>query len=91
MLAHFLMGHSPETVYGVLPEEVVGWSIKTSSRCAKASQSFSACWGESMAGPAIPVGINEYIGRRRIVALGNSDGDLGMLHGRPWPVASALA
>jgi hypothetical protein len=35
-------------------------------------------------GPGKPVGINRFIGRRPILAVGNSDGDLQMLQ---WTVA----
>ena len=43
-----------ERVYGVPPEQVVGSSIKTSSRCVMASRSYSVCRRRisSMTGPA---------------------------------------
>ncbi len=70
-----------ERVYGVPPEQVVGSSIKTSSRCVTAGRSCSVCrkmnFVDDKAGK--PVGIYEFIGRRPIAAFGNSDGDLEML------------
>ncbi len=48
-------------------------------------------------GPGKPVGINRFIGRRPIMAFGNSDGDLQMLQyttasepGRPRPRLSLI-
>jgi hypothetical protein len=70
-----------EAVYGVPPEQVVGSSIKTK-------------WEMRDGKPALvrlpeinfiddkegkPVGINEHIGKRPIMAFGNSDGDQQML------------
>jgi haloacid dehalogenase-like hydrolase len=70
-----------EKTYGVPPEQVVGSSIKTK---------FEVLGGkpEIVRLPAIdfiddgrgkPVGIAKFIGRRPIMAFGNSDGDLQML------------
>lgn len=70
-----------ERVYGIPPEQVVGSSIKTE---------FQIIDGEPvlMRLPELnfiddkegkPVGINTHIGRRPILASGNSDGDLQML------------
>lgn len=70
-----------ERVYGIPPEQVVGSSIKTE---------FQMIDGEPvlMRMPELnfiddkegkPVGINTHIGRRPILASGNSDGDLQML------------
>jgi hypothetical protein len=70
-----------EKVYGVLPEQVIGSSIKTK-------------WEWRNGDPALvrlpevnfiddkggkPVGINQHIGLRPLAAFGNSDGDLQML------------
>ena len=75
-----------EAVYGIPPEQVVGSSIKT-----------EFVMGEN--GPVLqrlpeidfiddkegkPVGIHNHIGRRPILAFGNSDGDLQMLQ---WTTA----
>lgn len=70
-----------EAIYGIPPEQVVGSSIKVK---------FELHDGEPvlMRQPELnfiddkegkPVGINSYIGRRPVLASGNSDGDLQML------------
>ncbi len=70
-----------EKAYGVPPEQVVGSSIKTK---------FETSDGKAVLVrlPEIdfiddkdgkPVGINQHIGRRPIIAVGNSDGDRQML------------
>ena len=70
-----------ESVYGIPPEQVVGSSIKTQ---------FTMRDGKPvlMRLPEVnfiddkegkPVGIHSHIGRRPIIASGNSDGDLQML------------
>ena len=70
-----------EQIYGIPPEQVVGSSVKTK---------FEMRGGEPvlMRLPEIdfiddkdgkPVGINKFIGRRPIMAFGNSDGDFQML------------
>lgn len=69
-------------VYGIPPEQVVGSSGVTQFRIAADGKP------ELMKLPKIefvddgagkPVGINRFIGRRPILAFGNSDGDLQML------------
>jgi len=75
-----------EAVYGIPPEQIVGSSIKTK-------------WEMHDDGPTLvrlpevdfiddkegkPLGINSHIGRRPIMAFGNSDGDLQMLQ---WTTA----
>ncbi len=76
--------------YGIPPEQVVG-----SSGVVK----FEPCDGRPVLlkepkvqfvddGPGKPVGINRFIGRRPVMAFGNSDGDLQMLQcttGGPGP------
>jgi hypothetical protein len=57
-----------ERVYGMPPEQVVGRTIKTKFEMRGVK----------------PVGINKFIGRRPILAFGNSDGDLQMLQ---WTAA----
>ena len=73
-------------VYGVPPEQVIGSSIKTKFELRDGKPVLVRL-------PEInfiddkdgkPVGINQYIGRRPIAALGNSDGDLQMLQ---WTTA----
>ena len=75
-----------EQVYGIPPEQVVGSSTKTKleSRDGKPvllrlpEINFINDKGGK------PVGINQHIGRRPIMAFGNSDGDLQMLQ---WTAA----
>jgi len=70
-----------ERIYGVLPEQVVGSSIKTKFQIrdgrAELLRLPEVNFINDKAGK--PVGINEFIGRRPIAAFGNSDGDLEML------------
>jgi hypothetical protein len=76
-----------EAVYGIPPEQVIGSTIKTK---------FEMRGGEPVLVrmPEIdfiddnvgkPVGIHKFIGRRPILAFGNSDGDLQMLQ---WTAAN---
>jgi hypothetical protein len=76
-----------EKVYGIPPEQVVGSSGKTKFELRDGTPVLLKL-------PAIdfiddkdgkPVGINEHIGRRPVMAFGNSDGDLEMLQ---WTAAS---
>ena len=76
-----------EAVYGIPPEQVIGSSIKT--KFVMSADGVPTL----MRLPEInfiddkdgkPVGINQYIGRRPIMAFGNSDGDLQMLQ---WTTA----
>jgi phosphoserine phosphatase len=70
-----------ERVYGIPPEQVVGSSVKTrfEMRDGKpvlvrlAELNFNDDKGGK------PVGINQHIGRRPVMAFGNSDGDKQML------------
>jgi len=70
-----------ETVYGIPPEQVVGSSgvVKFESAGGKAVLMKEAKVEFIDDGPGKPVGINRFIGRRPIMAFGNSDGDLQML------------
>jgi phosphoglycolate phosphatase-like HAD superfamily hydrolase len=70
-----------ERAYGIPPEQVVGSSgvVKFELKIGK-----PALFKEPKVefiddGPGKPVGINRFIGRRPIIAFGNSDGDLQML------------
>lgn len=78
-----------EAVYGIPPEQVIGSSIKT--KFVMSADGVPAL----MRLPEInfiddkdgkPIGINQYIGRRPIMAFGNSDGDLQMLQ---WTTAGS--
>jgi hypothetical protein len=68
-------------VYGVLPQQVVGSSIKTKFEMRDGRPMLfrlpQVNFVDDKAGK--PVGINDHIGLRPIAAFGNSDGDLEML------------
>jgi len=70
-----------EQVYGILPEQVVGSSVKTKFEMQDGKPVLMRLpemnFIDDKAGK--PVGINEHIGRRPAAAFGNSDGDLQML------------
>jgi hypothetical protein len=79
-----------ERVYGVPPEQVVGSSIKTRFQMRDGQPELFRLAEANFIddGPGKPVGINEFIGRRPIMAAGNSDGDLEMLQ---WTTMSGGA
>ena len=70
-----------EQVYGVLPEQVVGSSIKTKFEVRDGKAVLVRLpelnFIDDKEGK--PVGINQHIGHRPIAAFGNSDGDRQML------------
>jgi len=70
-----------ERVYGVPPEQVVGSSVKTKFEMRDGNPVLvrlpEVNFIDDKGGK--PVGINEHIGRRPIMAFGNSDGDREML------------
>jgi hypothetical protein len=70
-----------EKVYGIPPEQVVGSSIKTKFDLRDGKPVLLRLpeidFIDDKAGK--PVGIHKFIGRRPILAFGNSDGDLQML------------
>lgn len=70
-----------EEIYGIPPEQVVGSSgvVKFEMRDGKPSLIKESKIEFIDDGPGKPVGINRFIGRRPILAFGNSDGDLQML------------
>ncbi|WP_248309439.1 HAD family hydrolase [Bosea sp. Tri-44] len=71
-----------EKAYGIPPEQVVGSSglVKFRLDPAGKPELFKEPKVEFVDdGPGKPVGINRFIGRRPILAFGNSDGDLQML------------
>jgi hypothetical protein len=75
-----------EEVYGVVPEQVIGSSIKTSYKIVEGKPVLMRLpemnFVDDKEGK--PVGINQHIGRRPIAAFGNSDGDFQMLE---WTTA----
>ena len=70
-----------EEAYGIPPEQVVGSSgvVKYELRDGKPVLIKEAKLEFVDDGPGKPVGINRFIGRRPIIAFGNSDGDFQML------------
>ncbi|MCU4179866.1 HAD family hydrolase [Bosea sp. BH3] len=71
-----------EKTYGIPPEQVVGSSgvVKFRLDASGKPELFKETKVEFVDdGPGKPVGINRFIGRRPILAFGNSDGDLQML------------
>ncbi|CAH1672335.1 HAD family hydrolase [Chelatococcus asaccharovorans] len=75
-----------EKVYGVLPAQVVGSSIKTRFEIVDGKPTLEREPAINFIddGAGKPVGINMHIGQRPIAAFGNSDGDLQMLQ---WTTA----
>lgn len=77
-----------ERVYGIPPEQVIGSSIKTKFEIRDGQPVLVRLpeidFIDDKAGK--PVGINSHIGRRPLMAFGNSDGDLQMLQ---WTAAGA--
>ena len=75
-----------EKVYGVPPEQVVGSSVKTKFELRDGQPVLVRLpelnFNDDKGGK--PVGINQHIGRRPVIAFGNSDGDLQMLQ---WTAA----
>ncbi|MFI5121073.1 MAG: HAD family hydrolase [Thermoanaerobaculia bacterium] len=70
-----------ERVYGVPPEQVIGSTIATEYRPARGAPALVRLprvdFVDDKAGK--PVAIGKFIGRRPILAFGNSDGDIQML------------
>lgn len=80
-----------EKAYGIPPEQVVGSSgvVKFQAGADGKPALMKLAQNEFIDdGPGKPVGINRFIGRRPILAFGNSDGDQQMLE---WTVAGAGA
>jgi phosphoglycolate phosphatase-like HAD superfamily hydrolase len=77
-----------EQVYGIPPEQVVGSSIKTKFEMRDGKPVLMRLpevdFIDDQAGK--PVGINKFIGRRPLLAFGNSDGDYQMLQ---WTAAGS--
>ncbi len=70
-----------ENVYGIPPEQVIGSSVKTQFELRDGVPVLVRLpqlnFNDDKAGK--PVAINQHIGRRPVMAFGNSDGDLQML------------
>ncbi len=81
----FMRAFAEET-YGIPPEQVIGSSgvVKFEMRDGKPVLVKEAKIEFVDDGPGKPVGINRFIGRRPIMAFGNSDGDQQMLE---WTTA----
>ena len=79
-----------EAVYGIPPEQVIGSSIKTEYRVVDGAPVLMRLpevdFIDNKEGK--PVGIHSHIGRRPVMAFGNSDGDRQMLD---WTAAGAGA
>ncbi|MCP5412995.1 MAG: haloacid dehalogenase-like hydrolase, partial [Chromatiaceae bacterium] len=77
-----------QAVYGIPPEQVIGSSIKTQFDVRDGEPVLVRLpeinFIDDKAGK--PVGINQHIGRRPVMAFGNSDGDLQMLQ---WTTGGA--
>jgi phosphoserine phosphatase len=78
-----------ERVYGIPPEQVIGTTFST--RYEHVASSTPVLRREPKIdfvddGPGKPVGIQRFIGRRPLLAFGNSDGDLQMLQ---WTAAGS--
>jgi hypothetical protein len=74
------------TVYGILPEQVIGSSGKTRFEIRDGKPVLVKLPEVDFVddGPGKPAGIHKFIGRRPVMAYGNSDGDLQMLQ---WTTA----
>jgi len=79
-----------ERVYGIPPEQVVGSSGKVRFEMKDGKPVLTRLPEVDFIddGPGKPVGINLHIGRRPLMAFGNSDGDLQMLQ---WTAAGSGA
>jgi len=70
-----------EPVYGILPAQVVGSSIKTKYEVVDGKPTLIRLPEMNFVNDKTgkPIGINQHIGQRPIAAFGNSDGDYQML------------
>ncbi len=75
-----------QAAYGIPPEQVIGSSAKTKFEIRDSKPVLVKLpeVGSIDDGPGKPVNINLHIGRRPVMAFGNSDGDLQMLQ---WTTA----
>ena len=78
--AEFVRSFS-ESVYGIPPDQVVGSALRTQYRSDEHDAAIARLPEIEFVndGPGKPVGIERDIGRRPILAFGNSDGDFEML------------
>ena len=73
---------SPSELYGIPPERVIGSSLRPRLRARTARGGSSSTWREPDFfddGPVKPVRIWSRIGRRPLIAVGNSNGDIPVL------------
>jgi phosphoserine phosphatase len=80
-----------ERIYGIPPEQVVGTTFATQFEMRDDGKPMLVRQPKIEFiddGPGKPVGINKFIGRRPILAFGNSDGDQQMLQ---WTAAGSGA
>lgn len=77
-----------EKVYGIPPEQVIGTTFVTAYQLKDGQSSIlrTAKLAHNDDGPGKPESIDAVIGRRPILAFGNSDGDLQMLQ---WTAAGS--
>jgi phosphoglycolate phosphatase-like HAD superfamily hydrolase len=70
-----------EAVYGIPPEQVIGSSIKAKYELRNGVPLITRLPEMNFVddGPGKPVGIQQHIGRRPVMAFGNSDGDYEMI------------
>jgi hypothetical protein len=83
------------SLYGIPPEQVIGSSVKYKYRAGQGGGAIFRLPALDLSndGPGKPVGIQIHIGRRPLLAAGNSDGDLQMLEftaGRRGPSLQLL-
>ena len=76
----FMRAFAEET-YGIPPEQIIGSSVVTGYKThdGRGALLMQPQINFVNDGPGKPVGINQFIGRRPIIACGNSDGDFEML------------
>ena len=70
-----------QDAYGIPPEQIVGSTGKTEFAIVDGKPVLRKLpeMDASNDGPGKPVGIEKFLGRRPVIAVGNSDGDLEML------------
>jgi phosphoglycolate phosphatase-like HAD superfamily hydrolase len=70
-----------QDAYGIPPEQVIGSTGKTEFRMVDGAPVLVKLPEMDAVndGPGKPVGIEKFLGRRPVIAIGNSDGDLEML------------
>lgn len=78
-----------EEVYNIPKDQVVGSSIKTKYEYKDGQPTITRLAEIDLIDDkeGKPVGINRYIGRKPVIAIGNSDGDLQMMH---WAESNSI-